>query len=49
MQAANAADVTGDAARQETLLRRTLELVDEESQPSLARRCWSGCRGRSGA
>jgi ATP/maltotriose-dependent transcriptional regulator MalT len=36
MQAANAADVTGDAARQETLLRRTLELVDEESQPSLA-------------
>src|SRR5829696_1507082 len=36
MQAANAADVTGDAARQETLLRRTLELVDPESQPSLA-------------
>jgi ATP/maltotriose-dependent transcriptional regulator MalT len=36
MQAANAADVTGDAARQETLLRHTLELVDEESEPSLA-------------
>ncbi len=36
MQTANAADVTGDAARQETLLRRTLELVDERSSPSLA-------------
>jgi ATP/maltotriose-dependent transcriptional regulator MalT len=36
MQAANAADVTGDAARQETLLRRTLELVDEGAEPSLA-------------
>ncbi|MEA2377997.1 MAG: hypothetical protein QOD13_1904 [Thermoleophilaceae bacterium] len=36
MQAANAADVTGDAARQETLLRHALELVDEESEPSLA-------------
>jgi len=36
MQAANAADVTGDAARQETLLRRTLELVDEASEPRLA-------------
>lgn len=36
MRAANAADVTGDAARQETLLRRTLELVDEESDPRLA-------------
>jgi predicted ATPase len=29
MHAANAADVTGDAARQETLLRHALELVDE--------------------
>jgi ATP/maltotriose-dependent transcriptional regulator MalT len=36
MQAANAADVTGDAARQETLLRRTLELVDEASEPRRA-------------
>jgi ATP/maltotriose-dependent transcriptional regulator MalT len=36
MQAANAADVTGDAARQETLLRRTLELVDEDSEPRRA-------------
>jgi ATP/maltotriose-dependent transcriptional regulator MalT len=36
MQAANAADVTGDAARQETLLRHTLELVDEESEPRRA-------------
>ncbi len=33
MQAANAADVTGDPARQETLLERTLELVDEGSEP----------------
>ncbi|MEA2363218.1 MAG: hypothetical protein QOD71_2363 [Thermoleophilaceae bacterium] len=36
MQAANAADVAGDAARQETLLRHALELVDEGSEPSLA-------------
>ena len=36
MQAANAADVTGEAARQETFLRRTLELVDESSEPSRA-------------
>jgi ATP/maltotriose-dependent transcriptional regulator MalT len=36
MQAANAADVTGDSARQETFLRRTLELVDENSEPRLA-------------
>ena len=35
MQAANAADLSGDAARQETLLERTLELVDEGEQPSL--------------
>jgi ATP/maltotriose-dependent transcriptional regulator MalT len=34
MQAANAADVSGDAARQETLLERTLELVDEQAEPS---------------
>jgi ATP/maltotriose-dependent transcriptional regulator MalT len=38
MQAANAADVTGDAARQETLLERTLELVDERSEPRRAAR-----------
>ncbi len=36
MRAANAADVTGEAARQETFLRHTLELVDPESDPSLA-------------
>jgi ATP/maltotriose-dependent transcriptional regulator MalT len=36
MQTANAADVNGDAARQETLLRRTLELVDESSEPRRA-------------
>jgi ATP/maltotriose-dependent transcriptional regulator MalT len=36
MQAANAADVSGDAARQEALLQRTLELVDESAKPSLA-------------
>jgi DNA-binding CsgD family transcriptional regulator/tetratricopeptide (TPR) repeat protein len=36
MQAANAADVTGDAARQETLLKRALDLVDEESEPRRA-------------
>jgi ATP/maltotriose-dependent transcriptional regulator MalT len=36
MQAANAADVTGDAARQETLLKRALDLVDEQSEPRRA-------------
>jgi ATP/maltotriose-dependent transcriptional regulator MalT len=36
MQAANAADVTGDAARQETLLKRALDLVDEQAEPRRA-------------
>jgi ATP/maltotriose-dependent transcriptional regulator MalT len=36
MQAAGAADVTGEAARQETLLRRTLVLVDEDREPRQA-------------
>jgi ATP/maltotriose-dependent transcriptional regulator MalT len=36
MQAANAADVTGDPARQETLLRRTLELCDADAEPRRA-------------
>jgi ATP/maltotriose-dependent transcriptional regulator MalT len=36
MQAAGAADVTGDAARQETLLKRALDLVDEATEPRRA-------------
>jgi ATP/maltotriose-dependent transcriptional regulator MalT len=36
MQAASAADVTGDPARQETLLKKALELVDERAEPRRA-------------
>jgi ATP/maltotriose-dependent transcriptional regulator MalT len=36
LQAAHAADVSGEPARQETLLRRALELVDEKSEPRQA-------------
>jgi ATP/maltotriose-dependent transcriptional regulator MalT len=36
LQAAHAADVSGEPARQETLLRRALELVDEKSEPRRA-------------
>ena len=38
MRAANIADVAGDPARQEALLRRALELIDEDSDPPLAAR-----------
>jgi ATP/maltotriose-dependent transcriptional regulator MalT len=36
LQAAHAADVSGEPARQETLLRRALDLVDEGSEPRRA-------------